>query len=174
MNQLDFFGSAGAPDPPVSVARARLFASPAFRSPGGRHLCPCCGQNAKLRNRRLNAGMAASVCWIVRQYEQTQDWIDVQAVAPRFVMRGREWPRTALWGLLEAKPNTDRPEVKDSGLWRPTSLGRRFVYGMERVPSHARVFDAKVLEWSEETMDVHEALEGSRFDYSELTGRVRA
>lgn len=152
-------------------ARERLFASPSFKTGSGRHECPCCGQNVKLRNRRLNSGMAATLCWLVREFANTQDWINVQARAPRFALRGREVSRLALWGLTEAKANHDNPKQRDSGLWRPTPLGIDFVCGAVQVPTHARTFNRKCVSLSDEFLTIREALSGGPFDYEELMGQ---
>ncbi len=157
-------------DPPVSVARERLFSSPAFKAHGGQHLCPCCGQNVKARYRRLNAGMAAILCWLTREWQLTGDWVDVHAKAPRFAVRSNEVSRLALWGLTETRHNAN-PEQRDSGLWRPTVHGRLFVEGRSKVPTHVRSWEGDVIGCAEETFTIHEALDGGKFDYEELMGR---
>lgn len=161
----------GGDDRTISQARAELFAPHAFRSPGGRNPCPCCGQNTKLRARRLNAGMAAILCWLVRKSADAGgDFIDVHAVGPRFALRSNEVSRMEHWGLVEAKKNDDE-SMRDSGMWRPTQLGIDFANGAAVVPSHAMIFDNTVREWSTATFSIHDALAGGKFDYAELMGR---
>jgi hypothetical protein len=70
------------------------------------------------------------------------------------------------WGLLETKKNTDK-KVRGSGLWRLTPLGRDFIYRHVTLPKYAFVFNNRLEKYSEEQVDVVQAL-GKKFSYEEL------
>jgi hypothetical protein len=72
---------------------------------------------------------------------------------------------------VETKAKTEPGGARDSGLWRPTSLGIAFAHGDIRVPTHVEIFANEVRAVAEERFDVHGALAGGSFDYDELIGR---
>ena len=153
-------------------AHTRVFLPENFHHGSKRNECPVCKQNVALRRRRLNAGMAATICWLVREWWRTTDWINVQAVAPRFVLRAREVSRLPDWGLAEAKPNADDPSRRMSGLWRPTKAGMAFVLGGTFEPTHAFTYNGKCYGHEDARFDIHAALDGGPFDYGELMAQT--
>ena len=60
--------------------------------------CPCCGQYAKRYKRKLNSSMAAALCWLWTHSGYA--WCDVPSQAPSWVLKAREYPKLAWWGLL--------------------------------------------------------------------------
>ena len=97
-------------------------------------VCPVCDQFCKLYKRKLNSGMTATLCWIVKEY--CGEWINVPELAPRHVIKSNEHGKLVHWGLLESRPNNDDSTKKESGFWRPTKLGINFVHRLCKVPSH--------------------------------------
>lgn len=134
--------------------------------------CPCCGQMCKLYRRKLNSGMAATLCWLVSRHAQIpgETWTHVQKVAPRHVVRSNEIGKLVHWGLVQQRPSDDRTEAgltRTSGLWRPTAMGVEFARGRILVPARVHLYDNRIHGWSAEQVSIHDAL-GSRFDYAEL------
>lgn len=133
--------------------------------------CPCCRQFAKVYRRKLNSLMVRSLIWLVRASGPQLRWVEVQRLAPRWLVgSGGTLPKTAYWDLAETrlKDPTDPGKGKDSGIWRPTPTGVAFVNGAIRMPSHVLLYDGRVLSLDNSAdVDVHEAL-GNRFDYNEL------
>ena len=127
--------------------------------------CPVCKQNCKIYRRKLNSGMAATLCWLVSEYHGV--WIDVPRVAPRFVLKSNEHGKLVHWGLIKQKPNLDDLTKKTSGIWMPTERGILFAEGRIEVPSHVLLFDNTFHGFSEEQTTIREAL-GNRFNYEEL------
>ena len=177
MKQASFFDDDGDDRPPYgdSLSRAHeyVFAEERFRKATAKHnACPCCGQNVKLRKRRLNAKMVQVVGWMVAMFrENGGDWIHLPSVAPRFVIRSREHGRLhTCWGLIEPMPNLDDPTKKCSGSWRPTQKGIDFIRGLPSadVPPYALTFDHKCYGMRGEPKSARQLLEGSGFDYREL------
>jgi hypothetical protein len=132
--------------------------------------CPCCGQFAKVYRRKLNSGMAASLLWLVKTFEKTQTWVEVQKKAPRYVMANREMGKLVHWGLVELQENLDDPKRKTIGLWRPTGTGVDFIYGRLVVPCRVYLYDNTVVGFDSKRIGIREALEtkNNKFDYDEL------
>jgi hypothetical protein len=137
--------------------------------------CPACDQNCKVYKRKLNSGMAAALCWMVKEY--SGDWINVPESAPRFVLVTKEYATLRHWGLVEKMPcdsgledEADQAVVAASGvtgMWRPTNRGIEFVNRRLRVPRHVFLYNNRLLRFSDEDTDIVEAL-GDHFDYEEL------
>lgn len=148
----------------VSIGEARTFVERGLAGPGV--ACPCCGQFCKVYRRKLYATMASWLIWLVRTHETRQDWIHVTEGPPQ---RGGDFAKLTYWKLIVQRPldAADHLLKRTSGFWKPTDRGRAFVYGRINVPSHALVFDDRVLGFTDETVSIQEAL-GKRFDYNTL------
>jgi len=139
--------------------------------------CPCCGQWAKRYRRALNSTMVRSLIWLVeesrREVEEGEPgWVDVPAVAPRWVTTTNQHATLRWWGLAERLPS-GTPAKKHSGVWRPTELGRRFVYEDALVPSHILHYNNEVHEDpSASRVEVRDALLVGGFDYEETMNSI--
>lgn len=148
--------------------------------------CPCCKQYVKVYKRVLGSQMARWLIWLVRTWTQQQagirspisgrlfrleenhPWIDVK----QSPVRGGDYAKLVHWNLVEHKANTGDASKRDSGLWRPTHAGIRFVHNQLLVPSHVLLYDNKLLNWKDDSItqiNIIDAL-GKKFDYSELMG----
>jgi hypothetical protein len=67
---------------------------------------------------------------------------------------------------LDHKPNVDKPEQKESGIWRPTAAAGRFLEGRESAPLHVYTYNKKVLARGAEMVFVSDIVKG--FDYHEM------
>ena len=129
--------------------------------------CPCCGQFAKRYRRKLNSSMAASLCWM---WGHARDlWINIPETAPAWILKAREYPKLAWWGLIEELPKSEHHNGRTSGVWRVTPKGAEFVRGCLDVPMYAFVYNGDVEEFTETTTHIRKAL-GDRFSYDELMG----
>jgi hypothetical protein len=150
-------------------------------------VCPCCNQLVRTYRRKLNSEMARWLLWLTRTWEQqdkarygstprfgfdrrfeegtaTGVWIDVK----QSPVRGGDYAKLLYWKLVEQKPKTDdKKDTKDSGLWRPTHKGLDFVYRRVQVPSHAYVYNSRVLKFESTLIGIEDAL-GAKFSYAEL------
>lgn len=127
--------------------------------------CPCCMKNRKMYCRPLNAPMARSLIWLVKV--SGGDWIEVNRVAPKWVIQSRELSKLSYWGFIEQKVNDD-PSKRTSGKWRPTNAGVEFALAITWVPSHVYIFDGEVVDIdTTKFVDIHAAL-GKEFNYKEL------
>jgi len=59
---------------------------------------------------------------------------------------------------------------KNSGLWKPTLRGGKFVRKLLVVPSYALVYNNTPVGWSDVAIDIVDALK-KKFSYKELMGR---
>lgn len=142
-----------------------------LRARKGAH-CPCCKQHVKIYRRPLGSQMARWLIWLVRVYEALPDlpkghngirgWIDIRE-SP---VRGGDYAKLVHWDLAENRANVD-PELRTSGLWRPTPKGIDFVQRRIVVPSHVELYDNHPLGFSEEMIGIDAAL-GKWFNYEEL------
>lgn len=115
--------------------------------------CPCCGQFAKVYQRKINSGIARMLITMSRQPQQ---WCHM----PTLGASGGDPAKARYWGLIE---ESDPP-----GHWRLTQLGRDFVANQARVPKFARIYDGRLLGLEgSETVSIIDAL-GTRFNYDEL------
>jgi hypothetical protein len=125
--------------------------------------CPACDQHVKLYKRPLGAGMARSLILISKGPKiDAGGWVDIKSID----VRGGDYAKLRYWGLIEQRANDDEKK-KDSGLWRVTQKGLKFINDQVRVPSHAHVYNDKVRAFSDVDVNIRQAL-GKSFDYSEL------
>lgn len=140
--------------------------------------CPCCGRYARRYRRSINATMAGALAVLVQARQAGSAWMRAEEVGnalkrfPAFTKVS--YPHGEIgklafpaWGLVEAKPNTDSPHKKHSGMWRATARGEAFVMGNLAVPRYLWVYDNHVDAVSTEVVNVRECFKGS-FSYLEL------
>jgi hypothetical protein len=132
--------------------------------------CPCCGQLAKLYKRKLNSSMARSLIWLVRHAGPVaREWVDVAQEAPKWLLKSRELPKLAHWGLIEEMPkDPDDTTRRTSGTWRPTEEGVDFVYVRIKATARVHLYNNTLEGFDEdEYITIKQAL-GKKFDYEEL------
>jgi hypothetical protein len=152
-------------DDSIKRARAEIKSHLVVGDPGTR--CPCCARLCRLYPRKLNSGIARSLIWLVKSYEDYPRWIDVPAEGTKVVTRSRELGKLVHWGLILRRPN-DNPRKKTSGLWKPTQAGIDFVYDRVTVVSHVYLtYDNILRGYSKKQISIQDAL-GQHFHYQEL------
>ena len=130
--------------------------------------CPCCGQGARLYQRRLNAGVSASLCLIYREAVATgQDWVHVPSLfdrlgASKIRRAGGEYAKGLLWGLLE-----ERVGPGAQGWYRPTEQGVMFVLEQATMPEYVVVYAGDVKGTEGRQITVRESLR-DEYDYEDL------
>lgn len=155
----------GAPDL-FDEASLSLFRSQwreTIEGDGGR--CPCCDRWGRVYGRHLNKTMVESLLWLIEAQADADGWVDVPALAPRWLVRSNQLPTLRWWSLVERVPSDD-PDRKHSGLWRPTPLGRDFAAGRVRVPRTAYTYAGEVERLSEDLVSVADCM-GAHFSYEE-------
>lgn len=125
--------------------------------------CPVCTQHVKVYKRPLNSGMARSL--IAIYVVAGRDWCHIPT---QIGARSREEGKLAYWGLLEESP-VPRDDGGKAGWWQITAKGEAFVQQQIKVPSHARVYNGRVLDLRGNPISIVDAL-GKKFNYNELMG----
>ena len=135
--------------------------------------CPCCGQLCKLYKRKLNAGMAKALLWLVRWHIKNGwgAWVHVNNSCDRATLKtAGDVAKLRYWHFIEAKANEDTKK-RTSGIWKMTQKGRDFVLGKITAPGHVRVYNQQVMGFSDVQITFREAL-GDHFDYEELMKEI--
>ena len=85
---------------------------------------------------------------------------------PTIAGDGCEGGKLRYWGLA-VEESEEREDGGRSGWWMLTPLGVGFVKNLVRVPSHARVYDGRLLGLVGENVNIVDCL-GEKFSYVEL------
>jgi hypothetical protein len=129
--------------------------------------CPCCGQRYQLHRRKLNSGMAATLVWLVQYYAKHRDWVHVQEIAPRHVVRSNEIGKLVHWDLVQLRPKQPDQKSKTSGMWKPKRDGVEFALDHIEVSKYVYLYNNEIVGFSDEMISIAAAL-GDHFDYDEL------
>ena len=128
--------------------------------------CPCCRQLCKLYKRRIHSTMAKWLIWLVYEFEQRRDWIDVRETP----VRGGDYAKLAYWRLIRNQIDYNRRKKLApgrTGLWAPTSNGIAFAHGLIEVPKYAHVFNQEPCKYSKAEVSIVDCL-GTDFDFQAL------
>lgn len=137
--------------------------------------CPCCTRFAKVYKRSLTAAMCVG---LIKIYKATVNvpaaqWIHLEDFFKSFPdlpssIRG-DVPKLRFWNLIERKPGEKEDGNPCNGYYRITHAGMNFVELRGTVPSHARIYDNKLLNFPEDAkwINISEALR-NKFDYLKL------
>lgn len=128
--------------------------------------CPVCEQFVKLYKRKLNSAQAYALIGLVRIWIKSPDDYVQFTGKHKYRDGGGDFAKLRFWGLIEEKQNDD-DKKRNSGYWKPTVKGCNFVNNKIRVASHVIILMGKVEGFTEETIDITDAL-GDKFDYTEL------
>ena len=128
--------------------------------------CPCCGQFVKLYSRKLNNSQVRGLINLYNlDLKATNEFFHVRTITSDVNLTG-DFAKLVYWKMIEEKSNEDSTK-KNSGYWKITELGRRFLRNEIKVPSHILLFDSKFQGYGEKSTDVKQAL-GEKFNYEEL------
>jgi hypothetical protein len=152
----------------LAAARALLFAK---REEGVD--CPCCGQFARVYDRKMSSAMAEAIIIIERATRDDRSrpfhmgrLLDARAQS-RTAKGGGDPMRLRFHGLVDLVPGMRPDESWRVGYYIITDLGVRFALNQARAPKSVRVYAQECLGVSQETISVVEAL-GNKFNYKEL------
>lgn len=125
--------------------------------------CPCCGQLVKLYDRKLNSGMAI---FLLGLYGSTFEGNFEHASTVLVGTKSLDYSVLRHWRLIE-EDNRLVAGKRKSGFWRVSERGRKFVEAKITVPSHVKLFNNKLVGFSEDRISITQAL-GKNFDYNEV------
>lgn len=136
--------------------------------------CPCCHQLVKLYKRPMTGAMAHALI-LMSRYPDPNEFFHVPSWLARFTasatIRGGDWAKLKLWGLIEPKPQAVRDDgSRRSGYWRITRAGVDFVRRRSRLPKYVYTYNQNKVprvHGDERLVDVCDVL-GKKFDYARL------
>ena len=123
--------------------------------------CPCCGKYVKAYKRKLNSGIARALILMYRLGAYNGKYIHVQNEFAKLKLRATtmDYAYAEKWKLID--------DGNDIGTWTLTQRGVTFVLGQTFLPDHCLVYNGNVYSWSDDLIDIKDALTKS-FDYKEL------
>lgn len=134
--------------------------------------CPVCNRIGKLYKTPFNGQYALALIWM-HQNQIGATWINMPALAPKWLIRSRSFYKLLYWGLIERK--AIQKASNDAGKWRVTEKGRAFAESRIKVDSHVYIYNKRqVIIASEQipTITLHAAIARGNFDPSYITKAV--
>ena len=132
--------------------------------------CPCCNSFLKVYKRKMHQEMAYLLIRLYKlrlsDYHHTNTLV---ALTGEFRFRGGDWALLRHWGLIEKMPKNPLEDKKSSGFWRITTMGKLFVEGVAKMPSHVMIYNGDFVRFDGHHVSIRECL-GKRFSYEELLG----
>lgn len=128
--------------------------------------CPVCTRWAQLQKWQMT-GRDGKL--LIQMYNSKTEYIHImKKLSPP---DGR-YARMRFWGLIEARGDVPKGDVKASGFWKITDKGRQFVENRIRVPKKVKVFNNHSYGFiDDESVSIYEVL-GKKFSYSELMSNI--
>jgi hypothetical protein len=135
-------------------------------------VCPCCDQFAKVYKRKINKNHIATMVevWkiqrenIIRDGGNQNDWVYL----PNIAQKSRDFATAQYFGLIEQKPGERDDGAKQTGWWRITSEGLRFLRDALPLRTYAHIYNGVVTGYSGRMTSVDKIYKG--FNYNELMG----
>lgn len=126
--------------------------------------CPVCTQRAQRYHRKLNA---SAVYGLIQMYRaHGMNWGHAPSTG-EVARLGGELARCRYWGLIE-ELDEKRADGGRAGWWRVTPQGQEFILNRLHVPSHAYIYDNRLMKLDDtQLVNCEEAL-GRRFNYNQL------
>lgn len=132
-------------------------------------MCPCCGSWNKAYRRRLNRAKVRELQAMYRWADENDSLFDFFHVpSTGMSLRNREYPKLRWWQLIEPRD----PEVgsgENTGFWKLTLIGVKFVRGEVRLPNMVVEYRSEFLRFADdaELVGVREALLDDSIDPDE-------
>lgn len=125
--------------------------------------CPCCDRWGKIAPFTLTETHALALMWLADAPCDGDGWILVPPIAPKWMLRGKNYSMMSKWNLIEHGGNNDKSKRSD-GYWRITHKGLDFLLGKITVPKTAYIYNNTVQAWSEHCVAFADCF-GKYFDY---------
>lgn len=149
----------------ITVGQAAAWLKEAARKKAGA-VCPCCNEVTRHYCRTINNKMARTAIQLYRAYS-VGSYVDITAfityLGDMELMKGREWGRLALWGILE---DDDTAEPR-KGIYKLTEFGYNYVFNGAQVYKKLWTLKDRVVAAGNETATIRDAL-GKNFNYDEI------
>lgn len=144
---------------------------------GKAHRCGVCLRTSKIYTRNINRVQVLCMIGLARLWDGTPEGVlssEIEGwIRKKYPDAGAhptgEIGKLAHWGLVYQPAKTDDVRGgKTSGRWVPTPKLLEFLRGKIRVPKWVKLLNNEALEFSEDTVHVHD--EFPKFDYDLLMG----
>ena len=137
--------------------------------------CPCCNQFVKLYRRKLNSGMSYGLIQIYKigmEINFKDNWMKVadELVKRQLNPANLDYSKLHYWGLLEQKPNEDDKTKRDSGYWKITERGKKFIRNEIKLQKYVYIYNGKIQDFDGDMVGIKDCL-GNNFNYVELMGK---
>lgn len=129
--------------------------------------CPCCDRVARIYKRHLHSSVARQLIMLYRQ--NPDGYVHVSDLIPDGQAGAGDFTKAKYFGLIYEMPH-EVGKKKKSGYWKLSRKGRRFVEGIEEIPTYAIVYEDNVIGWDNDTVTIKDCL-GKKFNYLELMGK---
>ena len=127
--------------------------------------CPCCARWGKISPQGMTEARSLALLWISRA-PKDDGWVNVQKLAPKWILRAKNYSLLKHWGLIESAVNTEANR-RGSGRWRVTEKGQLFINETLSVPSKVYLYNDTVQGWSTDRVYFRDCF-GTRFSYDEV------
>jgi hypothetical protein len=109
-----------------------------------------------------------------RNETKPPEWLHVPSYLSRVYggvgVRGGDWAKLRLWGLLDPKEDELRSDGSQrNGLWRITPHGKLFVLNTLKVPKYIYLYDNQINGTEGPQIGIKDALK-TKFNYDQLMG----
>jgi hypothetical protein len=148
-----------------------------IKSKGGH--CEVCDRWGKINTIALRGIMVKTMHWIHRT--GNGDWVDVPALAPRFVARSYSFTSLKHWNMVEQRyvPPPTKEEIEEgitretrtSGMWRLTPMGIDFIYNGTTAPHKVFVYNDHRVGASDEVVTARDCA-NEKFNYDEMMNQT--
>ena len=134
-------------------------------------ICPACNQNVKMYKRKLSASMAFTLIKIWKYLNETgtcNGFLKYQYILDEIgisTAQRADWQKLVYFKVLEQK-TTERGSP-ESGKYRITDIGIKFLKGERNLPDHCKVYNGKVYGYAMEQINIKQALR-NKFNYDDL------
>lgn len=127
-------------------------------------ICPCCNQHVRLYKHKLNAKQCQALIQLYHDCKQIE-YVHVNQIEVHHQIQG-SFAKLEHWQLIEKKP-IEAEDKKNSGMWKITEIGKKFVELKKNVPSHVLILNGTRRGYDGDRISIRIAL-GNQFSYNEL------
>ena len=131
--------------------------------------CSCCRGNIKTYGYTLGSYVRILI-WLYRErFNDAGGWCHIPTAPDGLINKGGDYGKLRHFGVTEQAGPSEDPKMRNTGKWRATELGCRFVLGRATVP-RTIYWDrppGRIIGKSDEHCTIREAL-GRDFDYGKL------
>lgn len=141
-------------------------------------LCPCCGQQATVYNRRITSAMARVLLALYRRdLTSPGAWVRIPELLGTMDGadgQGGDWAKLAFWNLVEKGAGQREDGSSRTGYARITGRGRKFAGRGIQVKQIAYVYNGELFGFDGPLVGIDDCLgKGKGFKYDEILAGVQ-